>query len=305
MKEFEEATELAQLRLRARNEKNWQEADRLRDQIASLGFKVLDTKDGFALETLTLPSLQSLQDIKADSIVFSNQSTVVCLVVDGWLEDTRECLEQILKHSLLPIALLDVSNDVDMNNEVTKFASTHADRLQVKIVEKNLADVGWGPAFNHLIHAVKAENVIIMDISTILDGDALSPIVNELRDDVAAVGWKGANIQSDWLSFESAVGEVDALLSYLFVVKRDVFLDHPFDSKAKFYRNADLEWSLELRSQGYKLIALADELPCHQARHHGYHDSDEEIRNRESKRNYDRLLSKFRGKTEILVKRTS
>ena len=305
MNEFEEATELARLRLEARNEKNWQEADRLRDLISALGFKVLDTKDGFELEVQTFTPLQSLQDLKADSIAFSNQSTVVCLVVDGWLEDTLECLQHVLLHTQLPIALLDLSNDGDMHIELTKFANHHVNRLEVKIVEKTLSDVGWGHAFNYLIQAVKAENVIIMDVSTILDNDAFSPLVNALRNDVVAVGWKGANIQSDWLSFESAVGEVDALLSYLLVVKRDVFLRHPFDSKAKFYRNADLEWSLELRSQGYKLLALVDELPCHQARHHGYHDSDEQIRNRESKRNYDRLLSKFRGKTEILAKRTS
>jgi hypothetical protein len=152
-----------------------------------------------------------------------------------------------------------------------------------------------------LIQAVVAENVVIMDISTLFEGDAISPLIQHLQGN-SAVGWKGANVATDWLSFESATGSVDALLSYVLVVKRSVFLSYSFDPKAKFFRIADLEWSLQMRSEGHTLFAIIEDLPCTQGRHHGYHDSDEEYRTRESKRNYDRLLRKFRGKSEILVR---
>jgi cysteinyl-tRNA synthetase len=39
-------TELVQQRQHARAEKNWAESDRLRDEIAALGWVVKDTKDG-------------------------------------------------------------------------------------------------------------------------------------------------------------------------------------------------------------------------------------------------------------------
>lgn len=39
-------------RAKARGEKNWSESDRLRDKIAALGFKVIDTKDGAKVEKL-------------------------------------------------------------------------------------------------------------------------------------------------------------------------------------------------------------------------------------------------------------
>ena len=77
----------------------------------------------------------------------------------------------------------------------------------------------------------------------------------------------------------------------------------PANSKAKFYRNADLEWSLELRSKGHKIVALGDALPVEQKRHHGYHDSDIEYREKESKKTYDRILQNYRGKTQILSPR--
>jgi len=86
------------------------------------------------------------------------------------------------------------------------------------------------------------------------------------------------------------------------MVRRDAVLatDTPH-AKAKFYRNADLELSLALREQGGQLVAV--DLPVHQGRHHGYHDSDPEFREHESKRNYDRILARFRGHDEILSPR--
>jgi hypothetical protein len=45
------------------------------------------------------------------------------------------------------------------------------------------------------------------------------------------------------------------------------------------------------------------ELPLMQERHHGYHDADPEYREVQSKKNYDRILDKYRGKTAILSAR--
>ena len=42
----EEVLELVEKRKKARQEKNWTESDRLRDEIQNLGYSVKDTKDG-------------------------------------------------------------------------------------------------------------------------------------------------------------------------------------------------------------------------------------------------------------------
>ncbi len=46
----EEIKALAEARLAAKTEKNWQEADRFREQIAQLGYTLKDTKDGYLIE---------------------------------------------------------------------------------------------------------------------------------------------------------------------------------------------------------------------------------------------------------------
>jgi hypothetical protein len=45
------------------------------------------------------------------------------------------------------------------------------------------------------------------------------------------------------------------------------------------------------------------ELPLEQARHHGYYDTEENFREVQSKKNYDRILERFRGKSAILSPR--
>jgi hypothetical protein len=145
-----------------------------------------------------------------------------------------------------------------------------------------------------------------MDLSSIISGDAITPLINQIKGEIVAAGWKGSLVKLDdeWRSVEDkGEGEVDILLGYLFAIKTKIAQEIPANSKAKFYRNADLEWSLELRSKGHKLVALGNTLPVEQKRHHGYHDSDIEYREKESKKTYDRILQNYRGKTQILSPR--
>jgi len=99
-----------------------------------------------------------------------------------------------------------------------------------------------------------------------------------------------------------AVGEVDVLFSYFMAFNREAMIEvGGFNPRALYYRNADMEYSLKIRQAGGKLLQM--QLPLEQARHHGYHDVDPEFREIQSKKNYDRILDKYRGKTAILSPR--
>jgi hypothetical protein len=45
------------------------------------------------------------------------------------------------------------------------------------------------------------------------------------------------------------------------------------------------------------------DLPLEQGRHHGYYDTDPDYRDKNSRKNYQRILDRFRGKNEILSER--
>ncbi len=68
---------------------------------------------------------------------------------------------------------------------------------------------------------------------------------------------------------------------------------------ARFYRNAELEWSFALREQGGRLVVPSADLPVRQDRHRGYADTDPAFRDRESRRNYDRFLRRYRGREDL------
>jgi hypothetical protein len=70
---------------------------------------------------------------------------------------------------------------------------------------------------------------------------------------------------------------------------------------ATYYRNADIEMSLVIRENGGKLLQI--DLPLTQGRHHGYHDVNPEYRDKNSKKNYQRILERFRGREDILAPR--
>ena len=132
-------------------------------------------------------------------------------------------------------------------------------------------------------------------------GNALTPVLACFDDPaVVGAGWRGVAVQDGWREFADAgPGEVEALLGYLFAVRRSAALATPLPPKARFYRNADMEWSFLLREAGGRLLVPAGDLPVRQDRHRGYHDSDPAVRDRESKRTYDRFLQRFRGREDL------
>ncbi len=226
----------------------------------------------------------------------------VGLIVDGWAEDLQTCVSAYLTHTTAKILLLDIASD-ESSHVAEQLMLDQSDRILLIRVDR----MGWSKAVLAILKAADTQYVVIADISSVVQADALTPLASLLgsADDVAAVGWRGANIDlaSNWFESIAAAGEVDQLLGYLMMVKRDLGIAYPPHKDARFYRNADLEWSLALREAGYRLLTATVELPITQGRHHGYYDTDPDYRDKESKKNYNRLLQRFRGKAEILAPR--
>jgi hypothetical protein len=164
-----------------------------------------------------------------------------------------------------------------------------------------------------LLRADTAGVHVWCDPSTVLTGDALTPLLDAIDGSAVVVGagWRGVavDLADEWRSFTDAgPGEVDAVLGYLFAMRRSVALaaavPHP---KARFYRNADMEASFALREAARaaggagRLVVPDGDLPVRQARHRGYHDTDPAYRDAESARNYQRFLQRYRGRTDLLA----
>lgn len=282
--------ELADRRVRARRERDFAEADRLRLAIAEQGWLVRDTPDGgYVLEPQRLAT--------------------VALLVEGWPDDLRECAAALLTHAPPWVVISGLVVEPDSAESSTggrdpldgvraaadllrELATAYPGRVEARqLVGKG----GWAAARNELLGAETAPAHVIMETSTILTGDVLTPLLHALtRPGVVAAGWRGADPDPDLRGFHDAgPGDVTSLLGYLLAVRTDAARAVGGFGRARYYRNADLEFSLRLGRLG-RLVVPPGDLPVRQSRHRGYHDVDPEYRERESRRNYRRVLALLR-----------
>jgi hypothetical protein len=294
--------ELAERRAQARQSRDFAAADQLRAQIGELGWTVTDGHGGFALTPVASAGAGDSYQVLADPSAIpqapgsSSRPATVALLVEGWPDDLRECVAALLAYAPggVIISALDVGNCDGAGDVLHELAVAHPGRIEEWHVA---ASPGWGAGRNALLRADPAPVHVIMETSTILTGDAISPLLAAVAaGGVAAAGWRGADPDPDLRGFHDAgPGPVSALLGYLLAVRADAArAAGGLPARARFYRNADLEFSLRLRAIG-RLVVPEGDLPVRQSRHRGYHDTDPRYRDRESQRNYRRVLELLRA----------
>ena len=294
MTEPQSKEQLAQARLDARAAKDFAKADQLRDQIAALGFEVIDIAGGFEFRAKErFPKYASTRDIKAIKV---EGDIAIAIIIDGFTADAAESVRSIKSNTKTPIVAFVIGEPAELVDEID---------LQFQLVSIG-ESFGWGENANALLKNISSKYLVIMDPSTRFNGDAIAPVLAELnKGQYSAVGWRGGLVNTDdeWRSVDDkGPGEVDVIFSYFLAINcADATNAGGFNNRAIYYRNADIEFSLRLRNVNGRLLQM--DLPLEQARHHGYYDTDPEFREVQSKKNYDRILERFRGKSAILSPR--
>lgn len=297
-----EVETLAQRRAAARAERDFAAADALRAAIADRGWVVRDSPDGYQLTPRPPYDVhRSLADLPNRSEELDTRGASLAVLAEGFPDDLRSCVEAALAHSPSDVGVALLEGGGAEGPLLHELVAAAPDRVQEWHVEPPLAH--WAAARIALARPDTAAIHVWLDPSTVLTGDAITPLLAAFADPtVAAAGWRGVNVAADWRSFEPArPGDVDALNGYLLAVRRSVLValgggPHP---NSRYYRNADLEMGFAIRAADLGRVVMTEELPVRQGRHHGYHDTPAAVRERESKRNYDRFLARFRGREEL------
>jgi cysteinyl-tRNA synthetase len=307
----------AHARATARAAGDWNEADRLRAEIEAAGWKIADRGTDFALTPAAPPDVAEGERIRYGSSASvparwdepaTGLATVVLIATD-WPDDLARTLAALRGTSPDGTSVVIVADRPSAEQaaalEQTELGAPS--ELPVEIVWTS-ERLGHAAATNIGLRRVGSPVVVVLDTSVEPTGDVMTPLVRALDDDTVAVAGGWGIVSSDLRKFEDApAGDVDAIEGYLTAFRRaDAAARGPLDERFRFYRNLDIWWSLVLRDEGEdtpprRAVSL-DGLPAVRHEHRGYTSLPDDERDRQSKRNFYRIIDRFGWRRDLLTR---
>jgi hypothetical protein len=303
----------AEARATARSDRDWATADRLRAEIEAAGWKVVDAGVSYRLEPA-----HPADYVAGDAIRYGRSDAVpsrldtpptraaTALIVaredpPGAVRAARSVLEHA-RPNVDVVVVADGLSDAAIADLAA--LSSGSDRLELV---RTSAPLGQGAALNIAARRSTGEVLVVVDASTELQGDAIAPLAALLEDPGAAVAGPFGLTSADLRHFEEAVGgPAAAIEGYLQAFRRaDLVARGPFDEAFRFYRNLDIWWSLVLRDEGPGQVprraAIVEGLPVTRHDHRAWSSTAPADRDRLSKRNFYRILDRFRDRPDLAV----
>lgn len=303
----------AEARAAARASRDWSTADRLRDELEAAGWKVVDEGVAFRLEPAHPADVMDGQTIRygrSDAVPsrLAEAPTAPATVVVVAREDPAGAARAA--RSAVATAPKDVEvvvvADGLTNAQARELTALAEGSAQVQLLRTSEA-LGQGSALNAAGRRAGGEIVVVVDASIELTGDVIAPLATALRDPGVAVAGPFGLKTSDMRHFdETSAGSAAAIEGYLQAFRRsDLVARGPFDEGFRFYRNLDIWWSFVLRDEGDgrppRRAQVVEGLPVVRHEHVAWASTPEAERDRLSKRNFYRLLDRFRDRPDLAV----
>ena len=293
-----EVVALAEQRAASREAKDFGAADALRDQIAELGWSVVDHPgSGWSLEPASSNQAAGGR-VRAKDVDSLLEDPATCdfslhWVAEGWPEDIDRAIASFRRNTGGRSVQYVVA---DVTGEDT---SRWGEDVEVVSLE---ADTGWAAARNAGLKRALGRTVLILDSSIESGGDVFGPLEEALTDETVGVCGPFGIVTADLRQFDEAPspGDVDAIEGYLMAARRETLnVAGLFDEKFKWYRTADIEWSFRVKDRGLRAVVVP--VPVTKHEHRMWFETDPAERAKWSKRNYYRFLDKFRGRYDLCV----
>ena len=175
--------------------------------------------------------------------------------------------------------------------------------------------LGQAAALNVGIRRARAAIVVVLDPSVVPTGDVVTPLVAALADPTVAIAGPFGLLSSDLRRFEEASDANDAtatrrrvaaIQGYLMAFRRDdAAARGPLDEGFRFYRNLDSGGAscCETRARGAtpRRALVVPGLPLERGEPRAWTATPPAERDRLSKRNFYRVLDRFRTRLDLAV----
>ena len=307
----------ARQRSAARADRDWATADRLRGEIEAAGWRVVDRGTAFRLE----PAIQADVEVGGE-IRYGRSDAVPSRLTEP-------------PTGLATVVLVASPDPTETRRALDAFGSTAPDGVDIVLVADGLPDraleglratdlaaspgptpvelvrtstvLGHAAATNAGIRRARAPIVVVADPSILPGGDIVTPLVRALADPTVAIAGPFGLLSSDLRRFEEReTVDAAAIQGYLMAFRReDAAARGPLDEGFRFYRNLDVWWSLVLRDEGEgerpRRALVVPGLPLHRGEPRAWTATPPAERDRLSKRNFYRVLDRFRTRLDLAV----
>ncbi len=285
-------------RAAAREARDFDRADALRDQIAGLGWEVQDSGAGSSAR----PMLAGAPATDGGSLLDqpATLEASVQIAAEDHVDDFVRAARGLAAHP--PASTWEL---VVVDNAAT-FDAAGALGAQALTVDPVIvaapARLGCADARTLGMQHSRGQITVLLDTSLEPVGDFVTPLLRAFDDpDVGIAGGWGVT-SADARQFDDAPpGDVDAIEAYCLAVRREALRAvGGFDRRFRYYRNADLDFSFAVRDAGWRAVRT-EPLPLVRHEHRGWESLPDEERERLSKRNFYRFLERWRDRPDLLL----
>jgi cysteinyl-tRNA synthetase len=297
-----------------RSQRNYVQADGIREELGSAGYALRDTARG----SLVLPRrpeeeftvISSSTDVPDQSRSPDLYEFSVNLLAHNSREDLERCIESILRHAnAIELVIIDNGSTDDTLAYLQQLArhkdltGNNGERigLQVLFADHNM---GFAAGRNATMRASRGHNIVLMDTSIEVKGDIWEPLAGMLADSKIGVVGPYGLVTDDLREFHEAEGpDVDAIEGYLMAFRRELLQEVGWiEEKFRFYRLMDIYYSFFFKTSGYRVVAvpeLAEYLEKHP--HREWYSLSEDEQATKSKKNYDIFRDRWHHGESLLV----
>jgi glycosyltransferase involved in cell wall biosynthesis len=176
----------------------------------------------------------------------------------------------------------------------------------IDVVPVHEGKSGFGAALNEALAKAAGDIVLLVDASLELTGDLLGPLVGALADPSVAVAGPFGLTTSDLCDYEErTAGDVAAIQGYCLAARReDLLAIGRVQESFLWYRNADIDLSLRLRTLGTptrRAVAVGAE-HCTRHVHRAWEATPEAQRGELSRHNMGLVHEVFFGRKDLTVR---
>ena len=299
-----------QRRSRLREQADFSSADALRAGVTSDGFLVEDTAQFPRIRPKTpleqreerWRSVSSSREVESVLDRPAEYDFTFILNAYSYPEDIERCVNSMLKYRgafSCQIIVIDNGSTDGTAEWLEEFQANHPE-MQVIHCDHNVGDAAGK---NMGLKQSLGKNLIIMDGSTEIVDDLLSPVSAQLADQSVGILGPYGLTTNDLQHFHEEVetGEADAMQAYCMAMRRETVNTVGLMRECfRFYRNLDIDYCFQFKDKGYRVVANST-LPVVRHEHRQWTDLDDNQRDELSRKNFGRFLKRWGNRPDLLI----